>query len=93
MLDTVIRDNEGNILGYRAHMAKGRHYLEQRKNKEALSHFLLLSRLTHLPGGHIAAETELYREALFQKGFHYQNQAFPGFSVVPGLPSRGQERQ
>ena len=51
MLDTVIRDNQGNILGYQAHMAKGRHYLEQRKSKEALSHFLLLSRLlAPLPG-------------------------------------------
>ena len=26
MLDTVIRDNEENILAYQAHMAKGRHF-------------------------------------------------------------------
>jgi TolA-binding protein len=73
MLDTVIRDNEGNILGYQAHMAKGRHFLEQRKSKEALSHFLLLSRLlAPLPGeAPSPQETELYREALFQAGFSY----------------------
>ena len=33
MLDTVIRDNRGNILGYRAHMAIGRHFQDQRKVK------------------------------------------------------------
>ena len=73
MLDTVIRDNEGNILGYQAHMARGRHFLEQRKSKEALSHFLLLSRLlAPLPGETPSPlETELYREALFQAGFSY----------------------
>ena len=86
MLDTVIRDNEGNILGYQAHMAKGRHFLEQRKSKEALSHFLLLSRLlTPLPGeAPSPQETELYREALFQAGFSYYQSgqytsAFPMF--------------
>ena len=86
MLDTVIRDNEGNILGYQAHMAKGRHFLEQRKSKEALSHFLLLSRLlAPLPGESPSPqETELYREALFQAGFSYYQSgqytsAFPMF--------------
>jgi len=86
MLDTVIRDNEGNILGYQAHMAKGRHFLEQRKSKEALSHFLLLSRLlAPLPGETASPqETELYREALFQAGFSYYQSgqytsAFPMF--------------
>ena len=86
MLDTVIRDNEGNILGYQAHMAKGRHFLEQRKSKEALSHFLLLSRLVApLPGeAPSPQETELYREALFQAGFSYYQSgqytsAFPMF--------------
>ena len=86
MLDTVIRDNQGNILGYQAHMAKGRHFLEQRKTKEALSHFLLLSRLlTPLPGESPSPEeTELYREALFQAGFSYYQSgqytsAFPMF--------------
>jgi len=86
MLDTVIRDNQGNLLGYQAHMAKGRHYLEQRKSKEALSHFLLLSRLlAPLPGETQAPdEAELYREALFQAGFSYYQagqytSAFPMF--------------
>ncbi|MDG2222036.1 MAG: tetratricopeptide repeat protein [Rubripirellula sp.] len=86
MLDTVIRDNEGNVLGYQAHMAKGRHFLEQRKTKEALSHFLLLSRLlTPLPGDSPSPqETELYRESLFQAGFSYYQSgqytsAFPMF--------------
>jgi len=86
MLDTVIRDNQGNILGYRAHMAKGRHFLQQRKMKEALSHFLLLSRLlAPLPGQTQAPEEEeLYRESLFQAGFSYYQagqytSAFPMF--------------
>ena len=86
MLDTVIRDNEENILAYQAHMAKGRHFLEQRKSKEALSHFLLLSRLlAPLPGeAPSPEETELYREALFQAGFSYYQSgqytsAFPMF--------------
>ena len=86
MLDTVIRDNQGNILGYRAHMAKGRHFLDQRKTKEALSHFLLLSRLlTPLPGqAQATEEADLYREALFQAGFSYYQggqytAAFPMF--------------
>ena len=86
MLDTVIRDNQGNLLGYMAHMAKGRHFLEQRKSKEALSHFLLLSRvLAPLPGESSSPEeTELYREALFQSGFAYYQagqytSAFPMF--------------
>lgn len=86
MLDTVIRDNEGNILGYRAHMAKGTHFLDQRKNDEALSHFLLLSRLlAPMPGEAPAPEeTELYRESLFQAGFAYYQSgqytaAFPMF--------------
>lgn len=86
MLDTVIRDNQGNLLGYQAHMAKGRHFLEQRKSKEALSHFVLLSRvLAPLPGETPSPEeTELYREALFQAGFSYYQagqytSAFPMF--------------
>ena len=86
MLDTVIRDNPGNILGYQAHMAKGRHFLEQRKTKEALSHFLLLARLlSPLPGEpQPADEKELYHEALFQAGLSYYQAgqytaAFPMF--------------
>ncbi|MGB0768979.1 MAG: tetratricopeptide repeat protein, partial [Phycisphaeraceae bacterium] len=86
MLDTVIRDNQGNLLGYRAHMAKGRHYLDQRNSKEALSHFLLLSRvLAPMPGETPETEiTDLYHESLFQSGFAYYqsgqyNAAFPMF--------------
>ena len=95
MLDTVIRDNEGNILGYQAHMAKGRHFLEQRKSKEALSHFLLLSRLlAPLPGeAPSPQETELYREALFQAGFSYYQSgqytsAFPMFRRLTEVAGR-----
>ncbi|MBT3198305.1 MAG: tetratricopeptide repeat protein [Phycisphaerales bacterium] len=86
MLDTVIRDNQGNILGYRGHMAKGRHFLERRKTKEALRHFLLLSRLLAPEPGQkqTPAEIELHREALFQAGFAYYqsgqySSAFPMF--------------
>jgi len=86
MLDTVIRDNPGNLLGYRAHMAKGRHYLDQNKTKEALSHFLLLSRILAPPPGEqqLEEERELYRESLFQSGFAYYQSgqyaaAFPMF--------------
>jgi tetratricopeptide (TPR) repeat protein len=86
MLDTVIRDNQDNLLGYRAHMAKGRHFLDQRKTKEALSHFLLLSRLLAPAAGETppAEEVELYRESLFQAGFAYYQSgqytsAFPMF--------------
>ncbi|MFT5523249.1 MAG: TolA-binding protein [Pirellulaceae bacterium] len=86
MLDTVIRDNPGSILGYQAHMVIGRHFLDQRKSKEALSHFLLLSRLlAPLPGETPSPEeTELYRESLFQAGFSYYQSgqytsAFPMF--------------
>ena len=86
MLDTVIRDNPGNILGYQAHMAKGRHFLEQHKNEEALSHFLLLSRLLAPKPGEERSddEVEIYRESLFQAGLAYYQSgqytaAFPMF--------------
>ncbi len=86
MLDTIIRDSQGNILGYQAHMAKGKHYLEQRMSKEALSHFLLLSRLlAPAPGETQTPEVEeLYRESLFQSGLAYYQSgqytaAFPMF--------------
>lgn len=95
MLDTVIRDNPSNILGYQAHMAKGRHYLGQRKTKEALSHFLLLSRLlAPLPGETRSAdEQDLYHEALFQAGFSYYQSgqytsAFPMFRRLTEVASK-----
>lgn len=86
MLDTVIRDNPSNILGYRAHMAIGKHHIAQHKTEDALSHFLLLSRLlTPQPGQTQSDEVvELYRESLFQSGFAYYQSgqytaAFPMF--------------
>jgi len=86
MLDTVIRDNQGGILGYRAHMAKGRHFQDQRKTKQALSHFLLLARLLAPSPTETQApeEAELYRESLYQAGFSYYQagqytSAFPMF--------------
>lgn len=86
MLNTVVRDNQGTILAHRAHMAMGKHFISQHKTKEALNHFLLLTRLlAPIPGEKNAQEVEeLYREALFQTGFcHYQagqyNSAFPMF--------------
>jgi len=86
MLDTVIRDNPGNVLGYRAHMAKGAHFLDQHKNEQALRHFLLLSRLLAPQPDQTPTpqEQDLYREALFKSGFAYYQSgqytaAFPMF--------------
>jgi predicted negative regulator of RcsB-dependent stress response len=45
MLNSVVRDNQGTLLAHMAHMAIGKHHLEQHKHKEALSHFLLLTRV------------------------------------------------
>lgn len=86
MLNTVVRDNQGTLLAHRAHMVMGKHFLEQHKNKEALTHFQLLTRLlAPTPGEKLSdQEEELYHEALFQAGFsqyqsgHY-NAAFPLF--------------
>lgn len=51
MLNTVVRDNQGSILSHQAHMAMGRHFLDQRATAEALSHFMLLTRvLAPVPG-------------------------------------------
>jgi predicted Zn-dependent protease len=71
MLNTVVRDNQGNILSHRANMAMGKHFLDQNKPKEALNYFMLLSRvLTPVPGQKQNEELEeLYHEALFQAGF------------------------
>ena len=71
MLNTVVRDNQGATLAHMAHMSMGKHYLELHKNKEALSHFLLLTRLLAPEPGEQQpeAEQELYHEALFQAGF------------------------
>ena len=71
MLNTVVRDNQGTTLAHMAHMSMGKHYLDLHKNKEALSHFLLLTRLLAPEPGEkqTEAEQELYHEALFQAGF------------------------
>ena len=45
MLSSIVRDHQGTMLAHMAHMAIGKHYLEQRKHKECLSHFMLLTRL------------------------------------------------
>jgi len=73
MLDNVIRDNTGTILGYRAHMAKGKHYLEQNKTSEALNHFRLLSSVLAPKPGETQSEEEeeLYKESLFNTGLAY----------------------
>jgi TolA-binding protein len=71
MLNTVVRDNQGTTLAHMAHMSMGKHYLSLHQNKEALSHFLLLTRLLAPEPGEKQAEVEqeLYNEALFQAGF------------------------
>lgn len=86
MLNTVIRDNQGTLLAHQAHMATGKHFLDQHKTQESLTHFLLLSRvLAPIPGEKQTPEIEeLYREALFQTGFAYYQagqytSAFPMF--------------
>jgi len=89
MLNTVVRDNQGNVLAHMAHMAMGKHYLDQRNTQEALGHFVLLTRLlTPVPGEKQPdAEKELYHEALFQAGFsHYQSgQYAAGFPLFRRL--------
>ncbi len=86
MLNTVIRDNQGTLLAHQAHMAMGKHFLDQHKTTESLTHFLLLSRvLAPIPGEKQSPDVEeLYREALFQTGFAYYQagqytSAFPMF--------------
>lgn len=86
MLNTVVRDNQGNILAHRANMAMGKHFLDQSKPKDALNYFMLLTRvLAPVPGQKQNEELEeLYHEALFQAGFsQYQagqySAAFPLF--------------
>jgi len=89
MLNTVVRDNQGNMLAHMAHMAMGKHFLDQRKTQDALGHFVLLTRLlTPVPGEKQPdAEKDLYHEALFQAGFsHYQSgQYAAGFPLFRRL--------
>jgi len=89
MLNSVVRDNQGSIMAHKAHMAMGKHYLEQRATAEALSHFMLLTRvLAPVPGEKQQEELQdLYHEALFQAGFaQYQaGQYAAGFPLFRRL--------
>ncbi|NNC87708.1 MAG: tetratricopeptide repeat protein, partial [Akkermansiaceae bacterium] len=76
MLNTVVRDNAGTTLAHMAHLEMGKHFLGQNKHKEALGHFLLVTRvLTPVPGEkQTESEEALYHEALFQAGLsNYQS--------------------
>ena len=95
MLNTVVRDNQGGLLAHMAHMEMGRHYLGQRKTKEALSHFMLLTRLLAPEAGEKQEEevVALYHEALFQAGFsQYQagqySACFPLFRRLTEVAAR-----
>jgi TolA-binding protein len=89
MLNTVVRDNQGTILAHQAHMGMGKHFLEQHATAEALSHFMLLTRmLAPNPGEKQSEEEEsLYHEALFQAGYsQYQaGQYAAGFPLFRRL--------
>jgi hypothetical protein len=69
MLSSIVRDHQGTMLAHMAHMAIGKHYLEQRKHKECLSHFMLLTRLLAPVTGETQKpeEIELYNESLFRR--------------------------
>jgi TolA-binding protein len=71
MLNSIVRDNQGTILAHRAHMAMGKHFLDQRNTADALNHFMLLTRVLAPVPGEKQSEDEiaLYQEALFQSGF------------------------
>jgi TolA-binding protein len=89
MLNSVVRDNQGTMLAHMAHMAIGKHYLDQRKHKDSLSHFMLLTRLLAPVPGETQAQEEidLYNEALFQAGLaNYQSgQYSAGFPLFRRL--------
>jgi TolA-binding protein len=89
MLKSIVRDHQGTMLAHMAHMAIGKHYLEQRKHKECLSHFMLLTRLLAPVGGETQKpeEIELYNESLFQAGLaNYQSgQYSAGFPLFRRL--------
>lgn len=89
MLNTVVRDYQGGIIAHKAHLAMGKHHLEQRATAEALSHFMLLTRvLAPVPGEKQSDEIqELYHESLFQAGFaQYQaGQYAAGFPLFRRL--------
>lgn len=89
MLGSIVRDRQGTMLAHMAHMAIGKHYLEQRKHKECLSHFMLLTRLLAPVAGETQKpeEIELYNESLFQAGLaNYQSgQYSAGFPLFRRL--------
>ena len=89
MLSSIVRDQQGTMLAHMAHMAIGKHYLEQRKHKECLSHFMLLTRLLAPVTGETQKpeEIELYNESLFQAGLaNYQSgQYSAGFPLFRRL--------
>jgi TolA-binding protein len=89
MLGSIVRDHQGTMLAHMAHMAIGKHYLEQRKHKECLSHFMLLTRLLAPVVGETQKpeEIELYNESLFQAGLaNYQSgQYSAGFPLFRRL--------
>lgn len=89
MLGSIVRDHQGTMLAHMAHMAIGKHYLEQRKHKECLSHFMLLTRLLAPVAGETQKpeEIELYNESLFQAGLaNYQSgQYSAGFPLFRRL--------
>ncbi len=95
MLNTIVRDNPGTNIAYKSHLAMGKHYLEQRNNKDALGHFMLLTRvLAPAPGEKpTEEESELYHESLFQAGLaHYQGgqyaSCFPLFRRLTEVAGR-----
>ncbi len=95
MLNTVVRDNQGGMLSHMAHMAMGKHFLDQRKPQEALGHFMLLTRvLAPAPDAKQSPEEEsLYHESLFQAGLcHYQSgqydKCFPLFRRLTEVAGR-----
>ena len=71
MLNSIVRDNQGTLLAHRAHMAMGKHFLDQRATADALNHFMLLTRILAPVPGEKQSEDEisLYQESLFQSGF------------------------
>lgn len=86
MLNTVVRENQGGLLAHKANLAIGKYYLDQNKPKEALTYFMLLTRVLAPPPGEKQdqAKEALYHEALFLAGFsQYQagqfSAAFPLF--------------
>ena len=95
MLNTIVRDNPGSMIAYKSHLAMGKHHLDQRNNKDALGHFMLLTRvLAPAPGEKLVEEqAELYHESLFQAGFaHYQGgqyaSCFPLFRRLTEVAGR-----